>query len=89
MESKKLRLPLYWCTTYCKKSDIAKLFKVSRMTVHRVSSHLSEGETLKNLPREGRLRDILTKAYNMMMIQHDGKTMMIGFRCFLRLLRSR
>ena len=43
-----------------KKSDIAKLLDVSRMSVHGVASRLIDGETLKDRPRTGRPRVVKT-----------------------------
>ena len=39
-----------------KKSDIATLLNVSRMSVHRVGSRLRDGETLKDRPHTSRPR---------------------------------
>ena len=44
-----------------KKSDIAKLLYVSRMSMHRAARRLRDGETLKDRLRTGRLRVVKTE----------------------------
>ena len=43
-----------------KKSDIAELHNVSRMSVRRATSRLRDGETFKDRPRSGRPRVVKT-----------------------------
>ena len=44
-----------------KNSEIAKILNVSRMSVHKVTSHLRDGETPKDRPRTCRPRIVKTE----------------------------
>ena len=59
MEAKRIEISALLRASH-KKSDIAKLLNVSRMSVHRVASRLRDGETLKDRPRTGRQRVVKT-----------------------------
>ena len=55
MEAKRIEISAPLRASH-KKSDIAKLLNVIRMSVQRVTSRLRDGETLKDRPRAGRPR---------------------------------
>ena len=60
MEAKRIEISALLRASH-KKSDIAKLLNVSRMSVHRVASRLRYSKTLKDRPRTGRPRVVKTE----------------------------
>ena len=60
MEAKRIEISALLRASH-KKSDIAKLLNVRRMSVQRVVSRLRDGKTLKGCPRTGRPRVVKTE----------------------------
>ena len=55
MEAKRIEISALLRASH-KKSDIAKLYNVSRISVQKVATRLRDGETIKDRPRTGRPR---------------------------------
>ena len=58
MEAKRIEISALLRASH-KKSDIAKLLNVSRMSVHKAANRLRDGETLKDHPRTGKPRVVI------------------------------